>query len=709
MGGRAPRATMPAIMQVALVGPDFEENLSLRYLASSLRRAGHCPTLIAFNDTQDADRAAQAARGFALVGLSICFQARAREFLALASRLKRENPAMVIVAGGHFASCAADEILGDNPAIDAIVIHEGEQAIVELADLCQAKPVSFQAVRGLVYRGSDGAIVRTQPRPAERDLDSLPEPDRSGPTPLCAGIPTAYMLGSRGCVGACTYCCISTLHRLAPGPSFRQRSTEALADEMSRLFHDKAVRHFVFHDDNFLSPSLSANHRRLDALEKALLGHDVKGIAFTIKCRPCDLDPTVMAKLRAMGLIRVFLGIETATTQGLACLGRGHTLAEGERALRLCDDHGVSGQFNILMFHPAATLATVRSDLAFMRRHAHNPLNFCRVEIYAGTPLEQRMLAEGRAVGNYLGRSYSLGDAMADRAWMLAARVFRERCWSTGSLMQMAIGLDHLAALVERCHRARWTHGFRRDVDRWLTDVNAGLLTLLDRIVDQAEQLPTSADLSTDLERWAAPIRSQEQQERNLLLDRYLELRRELHRHDSKTDARSAPSWLRYAAAVALATGAGGCSSSVTLFRPPPPHVQPPSPAEPPAAEPDGGTDLDPPGDIGICEYAAFPLSEKEPTLSSRQVEDIWWAASDQLFDYFDKSKVRLPDTLRVKLRGSITPDGRLRDAKLEDLTGSLDDGFLAGLKRVFESLTYPSSSKRLSVNYKITFDLRRR
>ena len=686
------------IMDVALVGPDFEENLSLRYLASSLRRAGHCPTLIPFNNAEDTEHAGRMARGFALVGISLCFQTRAGEFLALAARLKRENPAMVIVAGGHFATCAADEILRDNPAVDAIVIHEGEKAIVELADLCQTKPKTLSGVLGLVYRRSDGTIVRTPPRPAERDLDNLPEPDRGGLTPLCAGIPTAYMLGSRGCVGACAYCCISTLHRLAPGPSFRQRSTEAVAEEMSHLFHDKAVRHFVFHDDNFLTPSSAANHRRLDALEKALVDRDVLGIAFTIKCRPCDLEPTVMTKLCAMGLIRVFLGIETATTEGLACLGRGHTLAEGERALRLCDDHGVSGQFNILMFHPAATVSTVRSDLAFMRRHVHHPLNFCRVEIYAGTPLERRMLAEGRAVGTYLGRSYSMGDPIADRAWMLAARVFRDRCWCTGSLMQMAIGLDHLAALAERCHCGRWTRDFRREVGRWLVDVNNGMLALLERVVDLAEQVPGTADLATDIDRWAGPLQSQERHERDELLGRYLELRRELHRHDGKTDGRSAPSWLRYAAAVALATGGGGCSSSLTLYHPRPPHVERP---------PGAGTNVHPPIDIGICEYAAFPLPEKATSPSSEDVETTWWAASDQLFDYFDKAKVRLPGTIRVQIRGHITPGGLIENAKLEDLTGSLDDGFLAGLKRVFESLTYPSSAKGLSINYKITFELR--
>jgi hypothetical protein len=36
----------------------------------------------------------------------------------------------------------------------------------------------------------------------------------------------------------------------------------------------------------------------------------------------------------------------------------------------------------------------------FMRVNIDHALNFCRTEIYSGTPLEQRMIAEGRARGN---------------------------------------------------------------------------------------------------------------------------------------------------------------------------------------------------------------------------------------------------------------------------------------------------------------------
>ncbi|MHB8876669.1 MAG: cobalamin-dependent protein, partial [Myxococcaceae bacterium] len=120
-------------MRVLLVGPDLESNLSLRYLASSLRAAGHSPCIATFDSPEDIPSVLRQARDAELVGLSMCFQVRAPEFLALARALKAEQPGRPIVAGGHFASCASAELLERNPELDLIVIHEGEHALVELA------------------------------------------------------------------------------------------------------------------------------------------------------------------------------------------------------------------------------------------------------------------------------------------------------------------------------------------------------------------------------------------------------------------------------------------------------------------------------------------------------------------------------------------------------------------------------------------------
>ena len=120
-------------MKVLLAGPDYEENLSIRYLSGSLLNAGHKTVLAAFNAASEIGAVANAAQDVDLVGLSICFQARANEFLALARQIKACDPKKLVVAGGHYASCAAAALLANHPEIDIVVIHEGEMTLVEIA------------------------------------------------------------------------------------------------------------------------------------------------------------------------------------------------------------------------------------------------------------------------------------------------------------------------------------------------------------------------------------------------------------------------------------------------------------------------------------------------------------------------------------------------------------------------------------------------
>ena len=110
-------------MKILLAGPDYEENLSLRYLSSSLMSGGHDTVLAPFNSPADIPEVAAASQSVDLVGLSMCFQARAQEFLRLAQRIKSHDPGKIIVAGGHYASCAAEPLLAHHPEIDIVVIH----------------------------------------------------------------------------------------------------------------------------------------------------------------------------------------------------------------------------------------------------------------------------------------------------------------------------------------------------------------------------------------------------------------------------------------------------------------------------------------------------------------------------------------------------------------------------------------------------------
>jgi anaerobic magnesium-protoporphyrin IX monomethyl ester cyclase len=465
-----------------LIGPDIEENLSLRYLSGALHAAGFHAVVVPFNEAADMPRVIRASSAGDVVGLSLCFQVRAPQFLELARKLKQIKPSIFVVAGGHFASCAARDILPRHREIDLVAVHEGERTIVDIVRALAER----RDPRGIAGTAAmdGGSVAFAPPRPVETDLDTLPWPDREGPPTLLAGVPSAYLMGSRGCRGACAYCCITTLHRLAPGPRFRQRSVGDVVREMAGLYHERGIRQFIFHDDNFLVPSRERNLERLEALETGLARRGVEAIGLVIKCRPGDADPDVFARLRRMGLLRVFLGIESASDEVLRGMRRRQTMEDAARALAVCSRLGISVQYTIMIFHPWSTVETVRRDIAFMKAHLDYPLNFCRTEIYAGTPLEREMRRLGRARGSYMARVYTIPDPVVETASRHTLRIFLRRNWSNRSLKEMTIGMDHLGAVLGRFYDGPEVEALRGDIRGWMTEANRDTVELLDELVE---------------------------------------------------------------------------------------------------------------------------------------------------------------------------------------------------------------------------------
>jgi len=141
-----------AMTYVALVGPEIEENLSLRYIASSLAKAGVKSELVPFNFEGDFASAMatilEAPEPPIAVGISLAFQWRARDFLALAVALREGGYRGHITMGGHFGTFAAKEILADFPEIDSIVRQEAEDTMVALVSALENK-APLTAIPGL--------------------------------------------------------------------------------------------------------------------------------------------------------------------------------------------------------------------------------------------------------------------------------------------------------------------------------------------------------------------------------------------------------------------------------------------------------------------------------------------------------------------------------------------------------------------------------
>ena len=450
-GAAGRRARRPV---VALVGAEHEENLSLRYLAAAVEKAGFRAELIS---TAERDPDAIATRILAVsplvVGLSLPFQGEARATLAVASALRRRGFPGHICAGGHFATFEYKAILDEFEAIDSVVRHEGEETLPEL---CRRVRDGIRAggVDGLVVRGSEGPVVGA-PRSLP-PLHRLPTPDRRGEPHRVLGVPVAPILGSRGCYADCSFCCISAYHRTARGPRYRRRPPEEIVAEMELERQRRGVRLFVFHDDNFFLPHRQRNLDRYSHFARLLREEGLSDVALVVKCRPNDVDPDLFRLLKETGLIRVYVGIETNSGEGIVSLNRRVTAEDNRRALGILGDLDLYCSFNVLIFDPEATLEGVEANLDFMEQMADRPFNFCRAEVYAGTPLRRMLEAQGRLRGDYFAWNYEMRDPRVEVLFRIVSTAFDGRNFKADGVHNLNMGIRFDNEVLRFFHPGGW-------------------------------------------------------------------------------------------------------------------------------------------------------------------------------------------------------------------------------------------------------------
>jgi hypothetical protein len=86
-------------------------------------------------------------------------------------------------------------------------------------------------------------------------------------------------------------------------------------------------------------------------------------------------------------------------------------------------------------------------------RRSAVPWNFCRAELYAGTPLLGRMQAEGRCRGDYLGWDYRLADPQIQHLFELATKCFYPRNFAAGALANRLQGTRFEIEVCRHFHR----------------------------------------------------------------------------------------------------------------------------------------------------------------------------------------------------------------------------------------------------------------
>lgn len=476
--GRARRAV--------LVGPVHQENLALGYLASAARRAGHEAEIVGYGGR--VELAATLARTLALtpdlIGLGLAFQNDIHDHVVLLQALRERGFAGHLTCGGHVPTFCYEELLRDVPGLDSVVRHDGEETLVEMLDrLARGEPV--RDLQGLVWR--EGARVERGPlRAAVADLDTLPWPARSPEPYLVGGVVVDFVLTARGCVGECNYCSIAA-YGSEQQKRYRLRRPEAVADELAAQYHARGARVAFVQDDLFVLPGEKKNLDRAARLRQALRERGAADLVLWVKGRPESVTPAVCEALADLGVVHMFLGVESASAARLEYLGRLHQPHDNRTALANCRAAGIVPSFNFMLFDPDCSLADIAETLALAEEHLDLPWNICRTEVYSGTSLRERLAREGRLEGDYRSYGYAMREARAEVLFRILRVSLQQHAFEIESLLNRLISLSFARQIHERFFPGSATDALARHVVELCVETRGATVAALRRALVFAE------------------------------------------------------------------------------------------------------------------------------------------------------------------------------------------------------------------------------
>ena len=241
-----------------------------------------------------------------------------------------------VVVGGPHASALPRECLA-NPAIDYVVIGEGEITFLNLIRTLSSGHPDLSTIKGIAYRNNNEIIVN---KPAElmADLNDLPMPARhlfpvnKYRTHLPYGRKTPYMtmITSRGCPYHCIYCSKSVF-----GTTYRALSPVNVVRELKHLIETYKIREYRFYDDDF-----TLNVNRAGEICDEIIRQGIR-LDWSCTTRVDLVNDELLGKMKRAGCYTISYGVESGDPEVLKNANKGYTLNDVEKTFRLTRKHGI--------------------------------------------------------------------------------------------------------------------------------------------------------------------------------------------------------------------------------------------------------------------------------------------------------------------------------------------------------------------------------
>ncbi len=264
----------------------------------------------------------------------------------------------------------------------AALLGEPEQTILEIVNNDNGDAVA-PGIQGIAFL-KGGRMVTTGPRNRPLDLNELPRPayhllnmDRYRYEFM--GENFAILEGSRGCPYRCNFCYLGMY-----GNGFRQKALERLLDEVRYLAREFRVRNIYFMDLEF-----GLNQKRLISLCKALVQMNL-GVEWCCQTRVTDVNREVLSWMKKAGCTLIHFGVEAGSDRILEQTGKGITVNDCARALRMTKRAGIRTALFMNFGFPGERLKEMKATIRLAIRLNPTYAAFHLIVPFPGTTLARQ-------------------------------------------------------------------------------------------------------------------------------------------------------------------------------------------------------------------------------------------------------------------------------------------------------------------------------
>jgi len=315
----------------------------------------------------------------------------------VAAAVKDKAPQIFTLFGGAHACTIGAPLLDSFPAIDALVIGEGENSTLELA---QAGFKGIGEIPGVAYRGADGKGVLSGVRELIQNLDDLPFPayhklphfPQRYNLPLFSypTAPNTSIISSRGCPYSCSYCDRSVFSR-----GFRFNSPEYIVEHVAMLNRDFGIRHVSFYDDLF-----TFDRKRVAEFCEI---KERKGLKVTYNCiaRLEHVDSELLALLKRSGCWQVNFGIESGDPEIVKQHRKFLGLDEVGRKLQMVKDAGMRVKGLFMVGLPGEDETAIRRTIDYALSLPLDEVNVTKFTPFPGAPIYSTIREQGKFDENW--------------------------------------------------------------------------------------------------------------------------------------------------------------------------------------------------------------------------------------------------------------------------------------------------------------------